>query len=138
MSRIWQIRNRLLIYRVSFLFDKLGGSAKKRGRPWGTKKKKSKQRHPLSSSILIDYPLFLLNRCWDSRFARKGEKNARETMAIVSRAVTTSPFTPRFGKPTLSQGVVTLRGQQTEWLQGLADPAGSIGCFSSHDKESIP
>ena len=21
---------------------------------------------PLSSSILIDYPLFLLNRCWDS------------------------------------------------------------------------
>lgn len=24
MSRIWQIRNRLLIYRVSFLFDKLG------------------------------------------------------------------------------------------------------------------
>ena len=57
---------------------------------------------PLSSSILIDYPLFLLNRCWDSRFARKGEKNARETMAIVSRAVTTSPFTPRFGKPTHS------------------------------------
>ena len=59
-------------------------------------------------------------------------------MAIVSRAVATSPFTPRFGKPTHSQGVVTLRGQQTEWLQGLADPAGSIGCFSSHDKESIP
>ena len=57
---------------------------------------------PLSSSILIDYPLFLLNWCWDSRFARKGEKNARETMAIVSRAVTTSPFTPRFGKPTHS------------------------------------
>ena len=26
MSRIWQIRNRLLIYRVSFLFDKLGRS----------------------------------------------------------------------------------------------------------------
>ena len=77
------------------------GSAKKRGRPWGSKKKKDNPHHPLSSSILIDYPLFLLNRCWDSRFARKGEKNARETMAIVSRAVATSPFTPRFGKPTL-------------------------------------
>ena len=104
----------------------------------GKKDRKKPPDHPLSISILIDYPLFLLNRCWDSRFARKGEKNARETMAIVSRAVATSPFTPRFGKPTHSQGVVTLRGQQTEWLQGLADPAGSIGCFSSHDKESIP
>jgi hypothetical protein len=27
---------------------------------------------------------------------------ALETMAIVSKAVTTSPFTPRFGKPTFS------------------------------------
>ena len=42
------------------------GSAKKRGRPWGSTKKEDNPHHPLSSSILIDYPLFLLNRCWDS------------------------------------------------------------------------
>ena len=113
MSRIWQIRNRLLIYRVSFLFDKLGPMFEKCSRPPGEPRAVFAGFEGLDAKILA---------VADAESPREQLEFHLQVAALLLRAVpSTPPAVPHEEPPEAVSYCIV------EELRRLEHPARDLG-----------